>query len=74
MKLRRIVVLVWILLNILLVAKYFIDSYGIRCEPCMEDFPCPPCETDYMKNIFKYIIGWNMFLGVAYLLARKKRI
>lgn len=36
-------------LNLVLVGWFLRDRFGIQCEPCLPDLPCPPCRTDYME-------------------------
>lgn len=73
MKIRNKWIIIWIAINIILIGNYVFHSYSIRCEPCMEGFPCPPCETPYMKEFWKYFIGWNLMSVFVYVLLRKWR-
>jgi hypothetical protein len=53
------ILLIWVFGNLILLGKYFFDKMIIRCEPCKPDLPCPPCQTDYMTNIWIYVMVLN---------------
>jgi len=59
MKFKSAAMVLWLVVNVLLLGKYYIDSIGIRCEPCLPGYYCPPCETRFMKNVWLYTAVWN---------------
>jgi hypothetical protein len=72
MKFKSIILFLWLTINLILIGRYYFDSNTIRCEPCLPGAPCPPCQTDYMANFLKYLIGWNLTLGITYIILIKK--
>ena len=70
---KRLFEIIWILLNFILIGIYFYDKLGIRCEPCpcLDINDCPPCQTDFMKNFWLYIIITNTIFIIGFLLKKK---
>jgi hypothetical protein len=65
--------LLWVAGNIALVGKYYWDATSIQCEPCPPSGPCPPCETDFMSNVWMYFLCWNLLAIVLLWIVKKKR-
>lgn len=66
--------IILIMLNTVLVVKYWSDSTSIHCEPCPPDVVCPPCQTTFMENIWWFVLGINaifIFVLISVLLKRK---
>jgi hypothetical protein len=53
---------------IVLIIFYFFQLYTIQCEPCLLNTDCPPCETNYMKNIVNYISLWTSVFSIPILI------
>jgi len=71
------ILIIWIIGNLLFLGKYFQDKLTIRCEPCLANTYCPPCQTDYMKDIWTYFIIWNIItivFGLLWLQVKKKNV
>jgi hypothetical protein len=71
---RTKILLIWTVGNLILIGKYFVDKLSIQCEPCLPNYPCPPCQTDYMSNIWLYLLGWNLIaiiLGLVWMKLKK---
>lgn len=71
MKIKILFFGVWLTGNIILILKYFWDAMSIKCEPCLPGTPCEPCQTDYMKDIYYFIAGWNVIWPLLWFSARK---
>ena len=72
MKTKKIILITWLTVNLILLGKYIFDMYTIHCEPCLSGQDCPPCRTDYMKNIWWFLLIWNLVSLVAWAFFRKK--
>lgn len=60
--------------NILLAVKYYWAMNTINCEPCLPNFPCPPCRTAFMEHFWSYFFIWNVIGFVTFeLLKRLKK-
>lgn len=70
---RKIIIVISAAVNILLVIKYYFDQYTIDCEPCLPNYPCPPCKTEFMDNFWLYFFIWNL-IGYLIISFNKKRI
>jgi len=70
---HRFIEIIGILINLILISKYLLDKLTIRCEPCVDSNDCPPCQTDYMKNYWIYIIVFNVFFVIAIIIERKSK-
>lgn len=68
------IVAIWIGLNIVLMGKYLFDSHTINCEPCLPEVVCPPCETDFMSNIWWILLGLNSLILILTVIAFKKKL
>ena len=68
----RIFELIWLATNLLLIGKYFLDKFTIQCEPCIDLNDCPPCQTDFMKNFWLYMLILNLVFSIG--LVVKNRI
>lgn len=66
---KRLIEVIMIAYNVIILSKYFLDKISICCEPCFTG-DCPPCETDFMKNIWIYLLYGN-FVFVLSLIIRK---
>ena len=69
---NRIFELIWLATNLLLIGKYFLDKFTIQCEPCVDLNDCPPCQTDFMKNFWLYMLILNIVFSIG--LVVKNRI
>lgn len=72
MKTKRIILITWLTGNLILFGKYIFDVYTIQCEPCLPGQNCPPCRTDYMTNIWLFLLVWNLVSLIAWAFFRKK--
>ena len=70
---HRFIEIIGILINLILISKYLLDKLTIRCEPCVDSNDCPPCQTDYMKNYWIYIIVFNVLFVIAIIIERKSK-
>jgi len=68
----RIFELIWLATNLLLIGKYFLDKFTIQCEPCIDLNDCPPCQTDFMKKFWLYMLILNLVFSIG--LVVKNRI
>jgi hypothetical protein len=68
---NRILEIIGFVINATLISKFFFDKITIRCEPCFSS-DCPPCQTEYMKNIWIYLIGFNLLFAIALVLKNYK--
>lgn len=59
---KWIIEIIWIVGNLILILKYFIDKIGIRCEPCIDANNCPPCQTDFMRDFWIYAAIFNILI------------
>ena len=69
------ILLIWILGNLVLTGKYFLDKRSIQCEPCLPNTACPPCQTDFMAGIWTYLLVWSLgavALGLIWMKVKKK--
>jgi hypothetical protein len=57
--------------NALITLVYFEHKSSIQCEPCLPNYPCLPCQTEYMKNIIWYYIVFNIIVIVVFLILLK---
>lgn len=57
--------------NTVITLVYIEHKINIRCEPCLSNFPCPPCYTEYMENVSWYYILFNAIVIVSYLILIK---
>ena len=69
---NRALEIVGFVINGILISKYFLEKTSIQCEPCFTD-DCPPCQTEYMKNIWIYLIIFNSLLVVALILKNRRK-
>ena len=72
MRIKLQIIFIWILGNKVLLVRFLIDSFLIQCEPCIPDYPCPPCRTEFAKDIWVYFLIWNVLIGVVFLIKKKK--
>ena len=63
--------IIWIIGNVVLIVMYFYDKTHIQCEPCISS-NCPPCQTEFMKYIWLYVVAWNLLYIIIEFIARKK--
>lgn len=62
-------------INLILICKYLFDFLNIQCEPCLTNEICPPCQTNFMSNIIKYLFWVNIsFIMLVLISSRKKAI
>ena len=66
------IIYIWTIGNILLLIRYLIDPLLILCEPCIPDYPCLPCRTEFAKVIWIYFLIWNLLAGIIFLIIKKK--
>ena len=69
---NRIIEIIGIFINLVLISKYLFDKITIRCEPCLNTSDCPPCQTDYMKNIWIYLIVFNALILLGFTIKKRK--
>jgi len=69
---HRIVEIIGVLINLILISKYFFDKLTIRCEPCLDKNDCPPCQTDFMKYFWIYLLSFNLLIIFGLIMKRKK--
>jgi hypothetical protein len=72
MKNKNRIVSIWILGNIFLLVRFLIDPFLILCEPCISGYPCPPCRTEFAKDIWIYFLIWNVLVGIVFIIKKKK--
>ncbi len=65
-----IIEIIWIAGNFVLILKYFIDKIGIRCEPCIDVNNCPPCQTDFMRDIWIYAAIFNILIIIGMIIKK----
>jgi hypothetical protein len=70
---KRIIEILGIIGNLILISKYLFDKITIRCEPCIDPNNCPPCQTDYMKYFWIYLIIFNVLIIIGLILKRKMK-
>ena len=63
---------IWIIGNIMLILKYFIDKSTIRCEPCVNINNCPPCQTDFMRDFWIYTTIFNLLIIIGLIVSKTK--
>ena len=68
---HRLIEIIGVLINIVLISKYLFDKITIRCEPCLDLGNCPPCQTEYMKYFWIYMIGFNIMFILALVIKRR---
>jgi hypothetical protein len=68
---HRFIEIIGMSINLVLISKYLLDKLTIRCEPCIGSNDCPPCQTDYMKNFWIYMIVLNLMFVTGIILKRK---
>ncbi len=68
---NRTLEIIGFVINAVLISIFFFDKITIRCEPCFSS-DCPPCQTEYMKNIWIYLIGFNLLFAIAFVLKNHK--
>ena len=66
MKRKKIALTVWLIVNLIIVAKYFWDKMTIQCEPCLPEIECPSCQTNFMENFWWYFVGWNILAVISW--------
>ena len=59
--------------NFAITAMYLFDMNSIVCEPCSPDEKCPPCATEFMQNVKRYYLIWNLVLILILSLLQLKR-
>lgn len=69
---RNNALIMWIGVNVILIAKYLWDSISIQCEPCLPGIECPPCQTNFMEFFWWYLILWNSGMFLVRLIMIKK--
>lgn len=69
---KKRIIYIWILGNIVLIGRFLIDPFLIQCEPCIPGYPCPPCLTEFAKNIWIYFLIWNVLVGIVFIIKKKK--
>lgn len=69
---NRIIEIIGILIDLILILKYLFDKITIRCEPCLNSNDCPLCQTDYMKNIWIYLIVFNVLILLGLTIKKRK--
>jgi len=67
---KWIIEVIWILGNLLLIIKYFIDKTHIQCEPCIDINNCPPCQTDFMRDFWIYLAIFNILVVVGLIIKK----
>ena len=77
MNLKIKILSILVIVNLIIVGKYFFDKFSIQCEPCLPNESCPPCQTDYMANIWVYLIIWNLVAlgcGLIFMILKNKNV
>jgi hypothetical protein len=69
---KWIIETIWIIGNIILILKYFIDKCTIRCEPCIDINNCPPCQTDFMRDFWIYTTIFNLLIIIGLIVNKTK--
>lgn len=67
---KWIIEIIWILGNLVLILKYFIDKLTVRCEPCIDVNNCPPCQTDFIRDIWMYIAVFNILIVIGLIIGK----
>lgn len=73
MKGKKIMLIIWIVVNLILLGKYIVDASTIQCEPCLTGQICPPCQTDYMRDIWYFLLTWNLVAVITWALFRRNQ-
>jgi len=71
MKEKKTILTIWVVVNLIILGKYVFDASTIQCEPCLPNQICPPCQTDYMVNTWWFLLVWNSFASITWILLRK---
>ena len=72
MRRNKVVVIIWLVVNLFLILKYLWDSISIKCEPCLPGIECPPCQTKFMEYFWWYLLVWNIGMLLVKLITRKR--
>lgn len=67
---KWIIEFTWIVGNLILILKYFIDKISIRCEPCIDANNCPPCQTDFMRDFWIYTMIFNILIIIGLIIKK----
>jgi hypothetical protein len=54
-----------LIVNVFLVFRYNLLSFTTQCGPCLPNIHSPPCETQFMHNIYWYFFVWNAIIIFA---------
>jgi len=68
---KRNWIYLWVIGNLILLIRFFIDGYLIQCVPCIPDVPCQPCRTKFAEDIWIYFLIWNLLAVVVYVIIKK---
>lgn len=68
---RKAVIIIWFVVDLILVINYYLDASTIKCEPCLPELNCTPCQTTFMANFWLFFIIWNVLMMIV-LIALKK--
>jgi len=71
---QKLPVITAFFVNILLIAKYFYDKVTICCEPCPKGIDCPPCQTDFMKYFWIWILVFTALIITSYIYETEMKI
>lgn len=63
---------IFIIGNILLLARFLVDPLLIACEPCLTNTNCLPCRTEFAKKIWIYFITYNILIGILFIIKKKQ--
>lgn len=69
---KKRIIYILILGNIFLLGRFLIDPFLILCEPCISGYPCPPCRTEFAKNIWIYFLILNVLVGILFIIKKEK--
>jgi hypothetical protein len=72
MRRNKVVVIIWLVVNLFLILKYLWDSISIKCETCLPGIECPPCQTKFMEYFWWYLLVWNIGMLLVKLITRKR--
>lgn len=62
---RKAVIFIWFVVDLILVINYYLDASTIKCEPCLPELNCTPCQTTFMANFWLFFIIWNVLMMIV---------
>jgi hypothetical protein len=68
---RKVVIIIWFIVNLILGINYYLDASTIKCEPCLPELDCTPCQTTFMANFWLFFIIWNVLMMIALYVLKK---